>query len=235
MKQSFILHKDSLCILDKLTDEQAGKLFKAIYLWQQTKELPELDVLLDMAITPFINQFMRDDILYEKTSEDRKIAGSLGGKKRIENLSKKKKTNKLEANQASASNFKQIKQDQANQANQADSDSDNDSDNVSDSKKVKYRNNISLTKTENDRLVSELGQQFVDACYDYLRDYKIEKAYTSKNDNLTIRRWVIDAVRKKPTIVSMPARKAYDPYDKNNYWNETQWEEAVAKLKANAK
>jgi hypothetical protein len=29
-RKSFIIHKDSLDILDKLSDEQAGKLFKAI-------------------------------------------------------------------------------------------------------------------------------------------------------------------------------------------------------------
>lgn len=135
MKTSFLLHKDSLCILDKMTDEQAGRFIKIIYQYQLTKQLPEMDLLMDMAITPFINQFLRDEIMYEKIAEDRKNAGSLGGKKRVENLHKKKKTNKLEANQASASNFKQIKQDQANEANQAVSDSDSDS--VSDSKKDK--------------------------------------------------------------------------------------------------
>jgi hypothetical protein len=127
MKTSFLLHKDSLCILEKMTDEQAGRFIKIIYQYQVSKQLPEMDLLMDMAITPFINQFLRDEFMYEKISEDRKVAGAKGGKKRVENLHKKKKTNKLEANQASASNFKQIKQDQANEANQADSDSDSDS------------------------------------------------------------------------------------------------------------
>jgi len=31
MKKSFILHHDTLNVLDELTDEQAGKLFKAIF------------------------------------------------------------------------------------------------------------------------------------------------------------------------------------------------------------
>ena len=33
--KSFILHKDSLSILDQLTDQQAGKLFKALYEYQK--------------------------------------------------------------------------------------------------------------------------------------------------------------------------------------------------------
>ena len=34
-RKSFIIHKDSIEILDKLTDEQAGKLFKAIKFYQK--------------------------------------------------------------------------------------------------------------------------------------------------------------------------------------------------------
>ena len=34
MRKSFILHNDSLNVLDILTDEQAGKLFKAIKNYQ---------------------------------------------------------------------------------------------------------------------------------------------------------------------------------------------------------
>lgn len=173
MKTSFLLHKDSLCILEKMTDEQAGKFIKIIYQYQKTKELPEMDLLMDMAITPFINQFLRDEIMYEKISEDRKVAGAKGGKKRVENLHKKKKNNKLEANQANASNFKQTKQSQANEANQADSDSDSDSDkeNDSDSKKdSNYLGDKSQKKT-----YKEFSQQdFIDELEPFKSEYPKE-------------------------------------------------------------
>jgi hypothetical protein len=133
MKSSFILHLDSLCILDKLTDEQAGRLFKAIYQYQQTKDLPTLDVLLDMVITPFINQFIRDELRYEETSEERRLAGSLGGKKRAENLKKRKQDAENHKGYSKSSKCLKSKQNQANVANQADSDSDSDSDSVNDS------------------------------------------------------------------------------------------------------
>lgn len=167
MKTSFLLHKDSLCILEKMTDEQAGKFIKIIYQYQTSKQLPEMDLLMDMAITPFINQFLRDELMYEKISEDRKSAGAKGGKKRVENLHKKRKTNKVEANQASASNFKQIKQSQANEANQADSDSDSKKDSDSDS--------IYLSDKSQKKTYKEFSQQdFINELEKFKSDYPKE-------------------------------------------------------------
>jgi hypothetical protein len=59
-KKSFLLYIDSLVILDKMNDEQAGKLFKLIYQFQTTGNANTDDFGLDMALTPFINQFKRD-------------------------------------------------------------------------------------------------------------------------------------------------------------------------------
>lgn len=60
-KKSFILYKDSLNILPKMTNEQAGIFIKIIYNYQLTGALPELDFAMEMAINPFINQFARDN------------------------------------------------------------------------------------------------------------------------------------------------------------------------------
>jgi hypothetical protein len=64
-------------------------------------------------------------------------------------------------------------------------------------KEILYRDNISLLENENEKLVSEYGQDFTNACYDLLSSYKIEKSYKTKSDYLTIKRWVIDAVTEK--------------------------------------
>jgi len=43
-----------------------------------------------------------------------------------------------------------------------------------------------------------------------LSDYKIEKGYKTKNDNLTIRRWVIDAVKKNNVPVNQTQASKFD-------------------------
>ena len=77
-KKSFILHVDTLGVLDELTDEQAGKLFKAIYAYQNEQDI-ELDFGIKMAFMPFKIQFERDNQKWEETREKRAMAGKMGG------------------------------------------------------------------------------------------------------------------------------------------------------------
>jgi hypothetical protein len=79
MKTGFILHLDSLSVLDELTNEQAGILFKAIRDYNLGKE-PELDFAMRMAFLPFKNQFERDLEKYNSTCERNKNNGSKGGR-----------------------------------------------------------------------------------------------------------------------------------------------------------
>jgi hypothetical protein len=88
-RKSFVLHKDSLDILPDLTDEQAGKLFKAIHSYQINEDL-NLDQITKMVFLPFKNQFIRDNEKYAETCERRAIAGSKGGKQKVANASKSK-------------------------------------------------------------------------------------------------------------------------------------------------
>jgi hypothetical protein len=87
--KSFILHKDSLSVLNKLSDDEAGKLFKAIFEYQKEKILPKNN-LISIVFEPFLNQFIRDEKNYKQTCEARKLAGSLGGKQKLANASKSK-------------------------------------------------------------------------------------------------------------------------------------------------
>lgn len=112
-KKSFVLHIDSLDILDDLDDQQVANLFRAIKAFQNDEE-PELDAMTKLVFLPFKNQFIRDNDKYEETRKRRAEAGSKGGKAKVANASK-------------------TKQKVANQANLADSDSKSVSDSVNDS------------------------------------------------------------------------------------------------------
>lgn len=81
MRKSFIIHNDSLEILDELTDEQAGRLFKAIANYHSGKEL-DLDVVTKLCFSPFKNQFIRDNKCYNEKVEVRSLNGKLGNLKR---------------------------------------------------------------------------------------------------------------------------------------------------------
>ena len=50
-KDGFILYKDQKTLINKLSDEQAGKLIKAIYEYEDTGETPNFDLVLDIVFT----------------------------------------------------------------------------------------------------------------------------------------------------------------------------------------
>jgi hypothetical protein len=78
-KKSFILYTDTLSVLDELTNEQAGILFKAIKDFQNGIE-PDLDFGLKMAFLPLKNQFIRDSEKWDTIKQVRKNAGLKGGR-----------------------------------------------------------------------------------------------------------------------------------------------------------
>jgi len=68
------------------------------------------------------------------------------------------------------------------------------------STKVEYAPDVLLLPEEHERLVKEFGLTFINDCIKHLSDYfeeKPSKKKDSKNHNLTIRRWVVDAVKEK--------------------------------------
>lgn len=134
INKSFILHLDSLSILEKLSDEQAGKLFNAIYQYQKTGKVIELDFALDLAFTPFLNQFLRDSEKYKKICERRREAGSSGGKQKVANASK---SNQKVANLADSDS-----------KNDSDSDSKNENDNKKEINKEKSEEPSSENSSE---------------------------------------------------------------------------------------
>ena len=104
-RKSFIVHIDSLSVLDELTDEQAGRLLRAIKS-HHDGSCYEMDSITKIVFSSFKAQFERDHENYVSTCKKRALAGSAGGKQKVANANKCKQ----------------------NVANLADSDSDSDSD-----------------------------------------------------------------------------------------------------------
>jgi len=78
-RSSLLLHFDSLEILDELSDEEAGQLFKAIKSHHSGGEL-SLSPLVRVAFSSFKNQFARDDKKYQETVIRNKNNGLKGGR-----------------------------------------------------------------------------------------------------------------------------------------------------------
>lgn len=66
-------------------------------------------------------------------------------------------------------------------------------------KKQKFgkNRNVLLTENELQKLIKDFGRDQTEKAIDYLSSYKIEKDYKTKSDNLTLRRWVFDAIKPK--------------------------------------
>ena len=73
-KKSFVLYNDQKEIIDELSDEQAGKLLKAIYEYNINKKIT-LTGTLKVIFIPFKNSFDRDEEKWEEISKQRSEAG----------------------------------------------------------------------------------------------------------------------------------------------------------------
>ena len=57
--------------------------------------------------------------------------------------------------------------------------------------------NININKNELDKLNKDYGEEVTKKAIQYLSDYKIEKNYKTKSDYLTLKRWVVNAVKER--------------------------------------
>lgn len=191
-KKSFILHVDSLSILDKLNTEQKGLLFNAIHKYHLGEDV-ELDFALELAFEPFKNQFERDLEKYNKRCEVNRGNGSKGGKRKVANATKRKKS----------------------QTNVADSDNDSkkDNDNVKDS--IKERREV--FKTEIGNFLDKYGKEMCNDFYHYWTEKntnaKKMRFEMSKNQPFNVKRrlinWNSRTPPKKPDNKTVPSKDEY--------------------------
>lgn len=63
--------------------------------------------------------------------------------------------------------------------------------------KYGFFKNILLTLEEFEKLGQDYTEKKREEAIDFLSKYKKEKAYITKDDNLTLRRWVFEAINRK--------------------------------------
>lgn len=164
-KDTFILYTEQKEVIDKLSDEQAGKLIKAIYEYVETGEMPSLDNVLDLVIIPFKQNLDRNADKYEETKKKRSEAGKLGAE-----IKKQK-----QAKQANA-NFANNKQ-----ANQAVNVNDNVNVNVNEDVLLEKEKNKKRKSFEDVFLENQCSKELENTLKDFIDMRKtIKKPMTTK-------------------------------------------------------
>ena len=119
-KKSFIVYSDWERYFLALSDQQAGKLLKALFAFVSRDEEMELEPMAQMAFMFMSDQIRRDTQKWEEVCEKRSVLGARGGKARGKNIN----ASKEKQNEANASTEKQIQAiastEKQNEANQAD-------------------------------------------------------------------------------------------------------------------
>lgn len=98
MKNSFILYTDFYDVIKDLTDEQIGKLHRAIYIYQLEDKIIELDAITQIAFKFIRLQLDKNKSKWEETKEKRAEAGKKGNEKRwgVSQKSQMRQTEKQE-------------------------------------------------------------------------------------------------------------------------------------------
>lgn len=176
-KKSFLLYCDIIHTIEKLSDEQAGKLLKHILRYVNDQDPIAEDVLTEIAFEPIKQNLKRDLVKYEEIKEKRSEAGKTGANKRWQNI---------------ANGSKRI--------NDITKIAVNDNDIVI-SKDI-YRSfaHLSMSKDELHKLLTTYSQEDVDDILDAIENYKDNKKF--KSLYLTAKKWLKKNEPKQPSEIN---------------------------------
>ena len=151
---SFLVYKDNSPLVENCTDEQAGKLFKALFAFAcYGEELDTDDRMLKGFYTVFRNAIVRDDVKYQERCRKNQENGSEGGRPK-----KQSEPIESEKNQSVSIGYEK----KHSQAKKADSDSESvsESDSVLDRESESGRGTGETPFPKLDRSQQELMAAF---------------------------------------------------------------------------
>lgn len=193
MRDTVLLYTSIKEPVDELTDEQAGKLFKAILAYQTDNDVV-LDGLLKVVFLQIKQQIDYNNDRFDDTSKKRSEAGKKGMEKR---WNKNNNDNNVITNDNNVKDV--ITSDNKNNYNDNDNGNENDNENVV-SKDTKHiygtYKHVRLTDEEYQKLCKEYGNTETGKAITYLDEYIEMKGYKAKSHYLCIRKWVFDAVKR---------------------------------------
>lgn len=230
--KSFIIYKDWEEYVDALdSDEEAGKLFKALFAFAKRAEEAEFVGALKMAFIIMRNSIERDGEKWENTCSARSEAGKKGGRP--------SKTSDFSENQTKAKGFfeKQTKTKKADIEKDIETDTEKEiitpptpskgkaapKKRTSKPKieKTQFAEFVSMTNDEYTSLVAKVGEQGAKRCIEILDNYKGSSGKTYESDYRAILNWVVARYQEESLKISTqiaPMSYEFDPDDPYKDW-----------------
>lgn len=193
-KNSFVLSYEHHEIVDALTDEQAGRLFKAIFCYEKGND-PDLDGEIKLAFIPIRQWLDKNKQSYEKTCVARSAAGERGGRPKKQMVFPESKKSKCFSEKAKKAEYEYEYEYEYEPEYEYESDCAKAQNTRA--VKTRYADFVSMTNDEYASLVTEFGESATKRCIEILDNYKGSSGKKYKSDYRTIKNWVIERYKEE--------------------------------------